>query len=62
MEIDAALESGALYRLMMERFGCDQNMDLKQYDLDIEEWVDVDEGNIEVADGAKFQVTKEVRT
>ena len=61
MEIDAGLESTALFELIKKRFCCDQAvMDLKQYDVDIEKWVGVDGEEVEVVDGAKFQVTKEV--
>jgi hypothetical protein len=59
MEIDPNTEPEALCQLIRQSLGC-QKLRLRQFDGDIHQWVEVDEGDIEVIDGAKFQVIKEM--
>lgn len=57
MEVDPGIGSSALFQFIKKKLGHDGEMELKQYDRDINQWV---EGEIEPMDGAEFQVIKKV--
>lgn len=60
MEVDPSIRPLALFQAIKERLKIDLKMELKQFDKDIDCWVEVDKSELEVVNGAQFEVIQKV--